>query len=129
MSNAGGITAAPGGAPEASGSAKLATGSWMVITVAVIFGLFYAYDVWEAIGNLVGLSLAAQNLDTRLSGYGLTVLIGGILLPLVVYAVAFWLGRRRGIGVRALLLFVGLCLVAALSLDIYALFGLGNLIV
>lgn len=102
---------------------------WVSATIAVFFGLFYAYDVWEAVGNLAGLNVAAQSLDTQLSGWGWVVLIFAIVMPVIVYALVSWLGRRRGPGVQALLLFVGLCVVAAVSLDIFVMFGVGRLIV
>ena len=102
---------------------------WLLIAITVFFGLFYAYDVWEAIGNLVGLNLQAQSLDTQLSGFGWTVLIFGVILPVLVYALAYWLGRNRAFGVQALTLTVGLCAVAAISLDIATVFSLARLIV
>lgn len=104
-------------------------GRWVTAVVAGIFGLFYAYDVWEAIGNLVGLGSAAAALGTSFSAFGWTVLIVAILMPIVVFGLAVWLGRGRRVPVQALLLAAGLCLSAVLSLDIYVVFGLGNLIV
>lgn len=115
--------------PESAARRPHRTPFWLTVTLAVIFGLFYAYDAWEGVGNLVGLNLAAQSLGTQLSGFGWSVLIVGVVMPVIVYAIAFWLGRARGAAVQALLLFVGLCVVAALSLDIFAVFGLGALIV
>lgn len=102
---------------------------WLTVTIAIVFGLFYAYDLWEAVGNLVGLNIAAADLDTSLSGTGWTVLIAGVLIPVLVYGFAFWLGRRRVAGVQTLMYITGLCLVAVLSLDMYVMFSLGNLIV
>ena len=102
---------------------------WLLLTIAIAFGLFYAYDVWEAVGNLVGLNLQAQSFATQLSGFGWAVLIFGVLLPVVVYALAYWLGRNRAFGVQALTLLVGLCTVAAVSLDMNALFSFGQLII
>jgi lysylphosphatidylglycerol synthetase-like protein (DUF2156 family) len=101
---------------------------WLTVTIAVFFGLFYAYDIWGGVGNLVGLNLAAQGLDTQLSGFGWMVLLIGVLIPVAAFGLAVWLGRTRGAGARAVLLLAGLCLVAALSLDIF-MFGLGSLIV
>lgn len=102
---------------------------WLLMLIAGFFALFYAYDVWQGVGNLVGLNEQAQSLDTELSAFGWIVLIGAILIPVVVYVLAYWLGRNRAFGVQALTLLVGLALVAALSLDVTQLFGLGNLIV
>lgn len=104
------------------------TPPWVIVTIAVFFGLFFAYDTWEAVGNLVGLNLAAQGLDTQLSGAGWALLIGGVLLPVLVYVAAFRLGRGRTAVARVVLFLVGLCLVAVLTLDIFT-FGLGSLIV
>jgi hypothetical protein len=101
---------------------------WLLLAIALFFGLFYAYDVWEAVGNLVGLNLQAQSLDTQLSGVGWAVLIFAVVLPVLVYALAYWLGRNRAFGVQALTLLVGLCAVAVISLDIAAAFNLGRLI-
>ncbi|SDO03552.1 hypothetical protein SAMN05216368_109103 [Cryobacterium flavum] len=102
---------------------------WLLLVIAIFFGLFYAYDVWEAIGNLALLNLLAQSLDTQLSAFGWTVLIFAVILPILVYALAYWLGRNRAFGVQALTLLVGLCVVAAVSLDLGAVFSLARLIV
>ncbi|WP_105034703.1 bacitracin resistance protein [Cryobacterium aureum] len=102
---------------------------WLLLAIAIFFGLFYAYDVWEAVGNLVGLNLQAQFYDTQLSVFGWIVLIFAVVLPVLVYALAYWLGRNRAFGVQALTLLVGLCAVAAVSLDITAVFSLARLIV
>ena len=97
---------------------------WVTATIAIVSGLFYAYDLWEAVGNLIGLNTATGDLDTSLSGTGWAILIAAVLIPVIVYALAYWLGRHRPAGVQALLY-----LIAVLSLDIYAMFSLGNLIV
>jgi hypothetical protein len=104
------------------------TPAWLSATVAILFGLFYAYSAWAGLGNLIGLNRAAELLDTTLSGFGWGLLLTGVLAPVLVFAIAFWLGRRREIGPQALLLLAGLALVSALSLDIFV-FGLGSLIV
>jgi len=104
------------------------TPAWLAVTLAVLFGLFYAYDVWEAVGNIVGLSRNAQSLDTQLSGFGWTVLIGAIVMPVLLFVAAFWLGRSRAPLGQALLYIVGLCASAAVSLDVFVV-GFGRLIV
>ena len=104
------------------------TPAWLSATIAILFGLFYAYSAWSGLGNLIGLNSAAQDLDTTLNGFGWGLLLTGVLAPIVVFGLAFWLGRRREAGPQALLLLAGLCLVSALSLDIFV-FGAGSLIV
>jgi hypothetical protein len=104
------------------------TPAWLAATIAIFFGLFYAYAAWSGVGNLVGVSNIAQGLDTTLSGFGWGILLTGVLAPVAVYGAAFWLARRREAGPQALILLAGLCLVSAVSLDIFV-FGLGSLIV
>jgi len=89
--------------------------------IAVVFALLYAYDLFEAIANLVELPLVydAYNLDAASIPWWL--LIAGVLLPPVVYALALLLGRRQTVFGRAVILLLGLAVVAALSLGVIAL--------
>lgn len=98
------------------------------VALAVFFGLFYAYDVWEAVGNLVGLTQYAAALDSTLSSTGWVVLIAAILLPIGLFALAFVIGRRRSLAVRIALYVSGLAVSAVLYLDVVMLFGPGALI-
>ena len=118
-----------GGAREAEDvvSAHRATPLWLAATITVVFGLLYAYDVWEAVGNLVGLNMQASTLGVSLSGWGIALLVAAILVPLVVFGLAYWLGRHRGPAAQALLFLVGYAVVQALTLDVAALFELGGL--
>lgn len=115
------------GADSAAASARSATPFWLAVTIAVAFGVFFAYDVWEAIGNLVGLNVSAAELGVALTGFGVALLVVGIIVPLLVYGVAFWLGRRRGPLPQILLFVVGFAVVQVLSADIASLFELGGL--
>jgi hypothetical protein len=119
----------PGGRAELvdAGASRPATPLWLAVTIAVAFGVFYAYDVWEAVGNLVGLNIYAGELEVALTGYGVALLIVGVAVPLLAYATAFWLGRRRGPLAQVVLFLAGYALVQALSADVAALFDLGGL--
>ena len=101
---------------------------WLALTLAILFGLFFAYDVWEAVGNLAGVSSVASGLETSINALGWVVLVAGILLPVAVFAVAYWLGRRRDPLAQVLLYLAGLGTVAALSLSSLALFGIGSVL-
>lgn len=92
--------------------------TWRVATVATIFGLFYAYAVWNAIGNLVQSSAAAGELGFSLSMLGWFVWVFAALWPILVWAGAFALGARRASGQFALILLVGLGLVAVFWLNV-----------
>ena len=111
---------------EAVVPARRATPRWLAVTIIVVFGLLYAYDVWEAVGNLVGLNIQASTLGVSLSGWGIGLLLAAILVPFVVFGLASWLGRHRGPAAQALLFLVGYAVVQALTLDLTALFELGG---
>ncbi|MET1015440.1 MAG: hypothetical protein ABWX76_01395 [Leifsonia flava] len=104
---------------------RTATPRWLTLTLAILFGLLFAYDVWEAVGNLAGVSIIASGLETSINAVGWVVLILGILLPVVVFALAFLLGRKRDVLSQVLLYLAGLGAVAAVSLSLLALFGVG----
>jgi hypothetical protein len=93
------------------------------VTLALAFGLLYAYDLWEAVSNAVSLPqvYSVYGLDTAEVPW--VLLVAGILLPVVVYAVAFLLGRGRTLFGRAVVFALGLALVAVLSLDLIAVQG------
>ena len=92
---------------------------WLSLAVAVLFGLLYAYDVWEAVGNLLGIPFLYTAVG--LEPVPWWVLIVGVLLPPAVYVLVFWIGRRHSVGGKALLFLLGLAVVAALSLGVIAL--------
>lgn len=95
--------------------------------VAILFGLLYAYDLFEAISNLIALPAQLAEYNVFLIENDLTplavpwaILIGNLLLPPVAYIGAWWLGRRRSILIQTLLFLVGLAVVAALTLTLTA---------
>jgi uncharacterized membrane protein len=96
---------------------------WLSTTVAIVFGLLYAYDIWEAINNAIELPKAYEQLEALGVTVGevpWTLIIANMLIPPVVYVFAFVLGMRRNVFGKAVLFAVGLALVAVLSLDIVA---------
>lgn len=95
---------------------KKRTPTWAVATISAVFGLFYAYALWNAVGLLV---LQASGI-VPLNGYGWFVLSLPVVFPLIVFGGAFALGYRRGGAALALLLLTGLALVAVFWLDIVA---------
>ncbi len=100
--------------------AKRGRYGWLSLVVAALFGLFYAYDVWEALGNLFNLPTAynALGLGDRIPWALLWV---GVLVPPLVFAVAVFVGRRNNVFGKALIFLVGLAVVAALTLGMLAL--------
>lgn len=92
------------------------TPTWLVATIAAGFGLFYAYAVWNALGNLIQAAL----LPTGMNAFGWFIWIFATLLPVVVWAFAFWLGHRRPPHHFLLIMLTGLALVAVFWLNVVA---------
>ena len=97
---------------------------WATLTVAALFGLFFAYDLWEAIES----AIEVPKLYAQLEAVGLpagdvpwVLIVVGILVPPLAYGIAFVAGRRQGLVAKALIFVVGLVAVAALSMSINAL--------
>ena len=103
---------------------------WPVVVLAVAFGLLFAWDVVEAVGNLVSVPLDSRyanndfyrenGLDGLVAEPPWVVLVLGVLLPPVAFVLALVASRRRPLGVVALALATGLAAVAALNLTITA---------
>lgn len=100
----------------ASAPAAPRTPVWLVVTIAGLFGLLYAYAVWNAVAFLVAQASGALGLNAL--GWG--VLLFAAVLPLLVFGAAFALGWRRTPGRFALVLLAGLCVVAVFWLDVLA---------
>lgn len=81
-------------------------------------GLFYAYGVWNAVAYLVTVA------QFGLNAYGWFVLIFSVLFPILVFAAAYGLGRRRTAPEFAIVLVAGLALVAVFWMNVVALSAL-----
>ena len=97
---------------------------WLSLTLAALFGLFYAYDVWEAVGNLVGVPHYYEAIGFSASTPWV-LLIAALVFPFVIFVVVFLLGIRRNVGEKALLYVTGLAVSNALALSTI---GLNSLI-
>jgi hypothetical protein len=93
--------------------------------LAVLFGLFFAYDVWEVVGSIVQLT----GLGLAFSAIGWVLLVAALLAPVVSFVGAFALGRRRGIVAKAAIYLAGLAVSAALFLTLTGLLGVAGGIV
>jgi hypothetical protein len=105
-------------------AAKPRTIGWLGLTVSALFGLFFAYDLWEAIEN----AIEVPKLFAQLEAVGLPagdvpwLLIWiGIAIPPLAYGGAFLIGLRHNVFGKALIFLLALVLVAALSLSVNAL--------
>lgn len=101
---------------------------WLGITIAILFGLFYVYDLFEAISNVVGVTSQITLYNEARAVVKLDPvpipwvwLVIDVLLAPVVFALAFILGRRKRAVLKVLLFVIGLTLVAATTLSVEAL--------
>lgn len=94
---------------------------WLSLVVAFLFALFYVYDLWEAVGNMVQLPTVYEAYGYGAENIPWWLLWIGVLMPVVVFAVAFVAGRRRTVFGKALIFLVGLAVVAGLCLGVLAL--------
>lgn len=92
------------------------TPTWLLATVASVFGLFYAYAVWNAVALLVTQASGPLGLN----GLGWGVLGFAVLFPMLAFGAAFALGARRPLWQFALLLLTGLALAAVFWLNVVA---------
>lgn len=94
---------------------------WLSLIVAALLGLFYAYDVWEAIGNMINLPPFYDQLGIGSKHVPWWLLWIGLAIPIVVYVLAFVIGRRSNVGRKAVVFVVGLALAAGLGIGVLAL--------
>ena len=101
---------------------------WLSITIAIVFGLFYVYNLFEAISNVVGVTSQINLYNQARAVVKLDPvpipwvwLVIDVLLAPVAFALAFVLGRRQRVLLKVLLFVIGLTLVAAMTLSVEAL--------
>ena len=96
---------------------------WPGLAVAIVFGLLYAYDLWEAVNNAIELPkqyAALEVLGVEVGEVPWTLIIANMLIPPAIYLLAFVMGLRRALFGKVVLFALGLALVAVLTLDIIA---------
>lgn len=103
--------------------AKRGRYGWLSLVVAALFGLLYAYDVWEAISNMINLPRIYEILGLDASVIPWWLLVINLLLPVAAFLVAFWVGRRQHVGGKALIFLLGLAVSAEINLGLIALVG------
>jgi len=90
---------------------------WISITVAVLFGLVFAYYLWVALSDLLAFPEQLFT-GTKLIDKPWALLIVNLAVPVLAYFGALLLGRRRNVFVKAVFFAIGLTIVSVVSLDI-----------
>jgi hypothetical protein len=99
--------------------------SWPRIVLAVVFGLFYAYDVWEVVASAVQI----LGLGLGFSPIGWVIMVAALLAPFACFTAAFLIGRRRGLLVAVLAYATGLAVSAVLFFSLTVLLGTSGAVV
>ena len=105
---------------ETSPARSRRTPTWLVATIGAAFGLFFAYAVWNALGNLVEANRVAGEAEVSLSALGWMLWIFAAAFPIVVWGIAFSVGYRRRVHEYLLVMLTGLALVAVFWLNVVA---------
>lgn len=88
--------------------------TWLLVTISVFFGLFYAYALWNALAFLIQQASGPLGLN----GYGWFVLLLAVAFPLIAFGVAFTISWRRIWWEYVLVLLTGLAVVAVFWLNV-----------
>ena len=118
------VSTRPGAPRTTSGVSR----RWGATTLAVVFGLLYAYDVWEGLDWLVLNVQGAASLDTTVTGTGWASLILVVLAPVLLFVAAFLIARRRAFFLQVLIYVAGWAAASALYLSIVTLFSSASII-
>ncbi len=102
--------------------------SWVRIAIAIVFGLLFAFYLYEAISQALQLSqyLGVQNPLLKKVGHDplafpWAAIVPLVLMPAVTFVLAFLLGRRRGVAVQVGLFVIALAVLSATSLSLESL--------
>lgn len=109
----------------ASANGRVARPSRIRIALAVVFGLFYAYDVWEVIesvAQIIGLGLG-------FTPVGWAIMVIAVLAPFACFAAAYVVGRRRSAWFAVVAYLAGLGVSAALFFSLTVLLGASGAVV
>ncbi|HEY4151950.1 MAG TPA: hypothetical protein VGM38_01375 [Pseudolysinimonas sp.] len=87
------------------------------VIVWVVFGLLFAYPLFEGISNLVALPPYYATLGIG-SAVPWWLLVIGVAAPVLLFVAALLIGRGRELFARTLILAVGLAATNALALSV-----------
>jgi hypothetical protein len=86
--------------------------------LAAVFALLLAFDVWEGIGNFIGVMAQSLSLGLGLSVFGWCAIIFGIIAPAALFFGALWLTRNKALPASFVTYVVALSLSAVVGVDL-----------
>jgi hypothetical protein len=103
-----------GGTPRRTGAPTQGKAGW---AVAIVFAFLNAYSVWQAVAALI--QTVIQD-GFNLQPVSWFVLVASILVPIVAYGLALWVGWRLPVWAKAVVFLVALTVSTALGFDLNA---------
>ena len=94
---------------------KRSVGAWII---AAVFALLFAYDVWEGIGNFIGVMSQSLSLGIGLSAFGWFAVILGIIAPVALFFAALWLTKKLSLAPSVVIYVVALTVSAVIGVDL-----------
>lgn len=89
--------------------------SWIVVG---FFALFFAFDVWEGIGNFLGIQAQSLTLGIAISALGWVAIVVGVIAPIILFVLALLLSKKMSLGNSAFLFLLALAISAIISADL-----------
>lgn len=96
-------------------TAQRSVANWIL---AAVFALFFAYDVWEGIGNFFGVMSQSLSLGIGLSAFGWFAILFGIAAPALLFFAALWITRQRKVLPSFVIYVVALSVSAVIGVDL-----------
>lgn len=104
--------------PQETTGRRFTVGALIAWAIGILITALYAYTVVAAVGNVIMLPEMGAEIGYGITPVGWWWLGFGVALPVIAYAVALVIGRRRSAAVRLLVLAAGICVVAAVQLEV-----------
>lgn len=90
---------------------------WVWILI-VVFALFFAHDVWEGVGNFLGVQSTHFSLGISISLLGWVTIIVDVLAPIVLFVLALVITRRMTAGRTFFVFLLALAISAVVGADL-----------
>lgn len=88
------------------------TRAWPDWILVGFFGLFFAYDIWEGIGNFIGVQYTRLTFGFELTLLGWLAIFAGILIPLALFLIGIVVTRGMSLP-QTIFVFVLLLVVSS----------------
>ena len=89
--------------------------SWIVVG---FFAPFFAFDVWEGIGNFLGIQAQSLTLGIAISGLGWIAIVVGVIAPILLFVIALLMSKKMPLAHTAFLFLLALSVSAIISADL-----------